>query len=48
MRLHTLESLTVVRAIAGDVIHMPRSAVHMVITLSRAAFPLGGPEKLGP
>ena len=34
-RLHALESLTIVRAIAGDVIHMPRAAVHMVLTVSR-------------
>ena len=30
--LHTVPSLTILRAVAGDVIYMPRDTVHMVVT----------------
>jgi hypothetical protein len=34
-RLKMLQSLTIVRAVAGDMIYMPRDTVHMVVTESR-------------
>lgn len=34
-RLHTVPSLTIVRATAGDLIYMPKDTVHMVITETR-------------
>ena len=30
--LHEVPSLTILRAVAGDVIYMPRDTVHMVVT----------------
>lgn len=34
-RLRALQSLTIVRAVAGDMIYMPRDTVHMVVTEKR-------------
>ena len=34
-RLRTVQSLTILRAVAGDLIYMPRDAVHMVVTEER-------------
>ena len=34
-RLWTVQSLTILRAVAGDLIHMPRDTVHMVVTEKR-------------
>ena len=36
-RLASIPSLTVIRAVAGDVIFMPRNTVHMVVTEKRNA-----------
>jgi hypothetical protein len=33
--LHSVPSLTILRAVAGDVIYMPRNTVHMVVTETR-------------